>query len=184
MSIRIPSTLRSVRLLAAICVGGLAACSADDPAGPADPLTGTASEVPPSAQVVAFDIVQEMTTEISGITDRRRVVIADQAEWEALWDGIQTFVAPKPPAPAIDFDSRMVILASMGERSSGGHTIAVLEAAQEDGSLYVVVEEATPGIQCMTTDVVTTPAVAVSVPRTSGTVLFVEREIAYPCAPM
>jgi len=60
----------------------------------------------------------------------------------------------------------------------------VLEAAQEDGSLYVVVEEATPGIQCMTTDVVTTPAVAVSVPRTSGTVLFVEREIAYPCAPM
>jgi hypothetical protein len=36
----------------------------------------------------------------------------------------------------------------------------------------------------MTTDVVTTPAVAVSVPRSSGTVLFVEREIAYPCAPM
>ena len=169
--------------LSAILVFALAACSGDDPTSPA-PGIGTASEVPPNAQVVAFDIVQEMTTEISGIQERRRHVITDPAEWEALWDEIQTYVAPKPPAPEIDFGSRMVIFASMGERTSGGHTIAVLEAAQEDGSLYVVVEEATPGIQCMTTDVVTTPAVAVSVPRNSGTVLFVEREIAYPCAPM
>jgi len=161
----------------------LAACSGDDPVSPA-PGTGTANEVPPNAQVVAFDVVQEVTTEISGIRERRRDVITDPAEWEALWDDIQTFVAPKPPAPEIDFGSRMVIFASMGERTSGGHTISVLEAAQEDGSLYVVVEEATPGIQCMTTDVVTSPAVAVSVPRTSGTVLFVDREIAYPCAPM
>jgi hypothetical protein len=175
--ISIPGTLSALLLF------GIAGCSGGDPTGPALTI-GTASEVPPNAQVVAFDIVQEMTTEISGITDRRRDVIADQAEWEALWDGIQTFVVPKPPAPEIDFGNRMVIFASMGERTSGGHTIAVLEAAQENGSLYVVVEEATPGIQCMTTDVVTTPAVAVSVPRTGQSVLFVDREIAYPCAPM
>jgi hypothetical protein len=170
-------------VMAAGFVFTVAACSGGDPTGPA--LTvGTASEVPPTAHVVGFDVVEEMTTEISGIRERRRDVITDPAEWEALWDEITTHVMPKPPAPEIDFDSRMVIFASMGERTSGGHTIAVLEAAQEDGSLYVVVEEATPGIQCMTTDVVTTPAVAVSVPRGSGTVLFVEREIAYPCAPM
>ena len=169
--------------LSAIVLFALGGCSGDDPTGPTLTI-GSASEVPPTAQVVAFDVVDEVTVEISGIREWRRDVITDQAGWEALWDEIQTFVAPKPPAPAIDFGSRMVIFASMGERTSGGHTIAVLEAAQEDGSLYVVVEEATPGIQCMTTDVVTTPAVAVSVPRTSGTVLFVNREIAYPCAPM
>lgn len=169
--------------LSTLLLFGIAGCSSDDPTGPA-PTVGTASEIPPTAQVVGFDVVQEVTTEISGIQERRRDVITDPAEWQALWDEITTHVMPKPPAPEIDFESRMVIFASMGERTSGGHTIAVLEAAQEDGSLYVVVEEATPGIQCMTTDVVTTPAVAVSVPRGSGTVLFVEREIAYPCAPM
>ena len=159
------------------------ACSEDDPVSPG-PGTGTASGVPPAAQVVAFDVVQEVTTPISGIRERRREVIADAAAWEALWDEIQAFVMPKPPVPEIDFDSRMVVFASMGERSTGGYSISVLEAAQEDGTLYVVVEEATPGIQCITTDVISTPAVAVSVPRTASTVLFVEQEIAYPCAPM
>jgi len=160
----------------------LVGCS--DSESPAGPGTGSASEVPPNAQVVAFDMVQEVTTEISGITEKSRRVIVDPAEWTALWDEIQTHVMPKPPVPSIDFGARMVILATMGERTSGGHTISVIEVAEDEGTLYVVVEEATPGVQCMTTDVVTSPAVAVSVPRTSGTVLFVDREIAYPCAPM
>ena len=166
----------------ALMLVSLAACSGDDPISPAS--TGNASEVPPNAQVVAFDIVQEVTTEISGITEKSRRVIVDPAEWAALWDEIQTHVMPKPPVPSIDFGTRMVILATMGERTSGGHTISVIEVAEDEGTLYVVVEEATPGIQCMTTDVVTSPAVAVSVPRTSGSVLFVDREIAYPCTPM
>jgi len=168
--------------LAAILVFALSACSDSD--SPVGPGTGSASEVPPNAQVVAFDMVQEVTTEISGITEKSRRVIVDPAEWTALWDEIQTHVMPKPPVPSIDFGARMVILATMGERTSGGHTISVIEVAEDEGTLYVVVEEATPGVQCMTTDVVTSPAVAVSVPRTSGTVLFVDREIAYPCAPM
>lgn len=174
---------KRMKSAAVVLLCTIAACSGDDPTSPA-PGIGSASEIPSNAQVVGFDVVEEVTTEISGIRERRRDVITDPAEWETLWDEIQTHVMPKPPVPAIDFGTRMVIFASMGERTSGGHTIAVLEAAQEDDSLYVVIEEATPGIQCMTTDVVTTPAVAVSVPRTASTVLFVEREIAYPCAPM
>jgi len=162
----------------------LVACSGDEPAGPAGPSTGTAAEIPPNAQVVAFDVVQEVTTPISGIRERRREVIADAAAWAALWEEMQSLVVPTPPVPEIDFASRMVVFASMGERSSGGYSIEVPEAAQEDGTLFVVVEEATPGIQCTTTDVISTPAVAVSVPRTASAVLFVDREIAYPCAPM
>ncbi len=165
----------------ALMLVSLVGCS--DSESPAGPGTGIASEVPPNASVVEFDVVQEVTTEISGIRERRRSVIVDAAEWNALWDEIVTFVAPKPAVPTIDFGSRMVVFASMGERTSGGYSISVLEAAEEGGTLYVVVEESTPGVQCITTDVVTTPAVAVSVPRTASTVLFVEREIAYPCAP-
>lgn len=173
-----------VRLISipALMLASLAGCSGSE--SPVGPSTGSALAVPPSASAVEFEVVQEMTTEISGITESRRAVIVDAEEWTALWDRIVTFVAPKPPAPPIEFDSRMVVFASMGERSSGGYSISVLEAAEEEGTLYVVVEESTPGVECMTTDVVTTPAVAVSVPRTASTVLFVEREIAYPCGPM
>ena len=167
--------------LLALLVVSLAGCSGDSPIGP--PGTGNASEVPPNAQVVVFDVVQEVTTEISGITERRRSVIVDQAEWATLRDEIQTFVMPKPAAPSIDFGSRMVILATMGERTSGGHSISVIEVAEDQEKLYVVVEEVTPGVECITTDVITTPAVAVSVPRSSGTVLFVEQERTYPCDP-
>jgi hypothetical protein len=160
----------------------LAACSGDDPVSPG-PGTGSAAEVPPNAQVVAFDVVQEVTTPISGIVERRRAVIANAAEWAELWDEMQSRIEPKPPVPEIDFGSHMVVFASMGERTSGGYTISVLEAAAEDDALYVEIEEATPGIECITTDVISTPAVAVSVPNTASKVLFVEREIAYPCAP-
>ena len=181
MTFRSTPGLLAVLSLPALLLVSLAGCSdSDNPAGPLG--TGNAAEVPPNARVVVFDVVQEVTTEISGIAERRRSVITDPAEWATLWDEITTHVMPKPPAPSIDFGTRMIILATMGERTSGGHMISVVEVAEEEGSLYVVVEEATPGIQCMTTDVVTSPAVAVSVPRSSGTVLFVEREIAYPCA--
>ncbi len=180
MTFRPGSGFLAALSIPALLLGSLAGCSDSD--SPVAPGTGNASEVPPNAQVVGFDVVQEVTTEISGITERRRSVIVDQAAWEALWDEIQTFVMPKPPVPSIDFGSRMVILATMGERTSGGHSISVIEVAEDQENLYVVVEEATPGVECMTTDVITTPAVAVSVPRSSGTVLFVEQEIAYPCA--
>ena len=184
MSVHPTATRKTVQLLTTFCLVAVAACSGDDSPGPTGPAIGTANGVPPTAQVVAFDVVPEVTTEISGIRERRREVITTRAEWEALWDEIQALVEPKPAVPAIDFGSRMVVFVSMGERSTGGHSISVLSAAEENGSLYVEVEEATPGIACITNDVVTTPAAAVSVPRTASTVLFVEREIAYPCAPM
>ncbi|MBK5098556.1 MAG: hypothetical protein JJE01_12275, partial [Gemmatimonadetes bacterium] len=76
--------------LSALLVFALSACSGDDPISPVG--TGSASEVPPNAQVVAFDMVQEVTTEISGITEKSRRVIVDPAEWTALWDEIQTHV--------------------------------------------------------------------------------------------
>ncbi len=159
----------------------IAGCSSDDPIGPSG--TGTAAEVPPGAQIVTFDLVQEVTLEMSGIMDRRRTVIAEQAGWDAWWDEITTHVMPKPPAPTIDFTTRMVIAAAMGEQRGGGYSIDVLEVSEASDDLYVVVQESIPGVQCITHDAITSPAVAVSVPRSAGRVLFVEREIVYPCAP-
>ncbi len=166
--------------LAALLFIPLAACSDDGPTGPA---TGTAADVPPNAQVVAFDVVGEATTPVSGIRDARRLVVTDAATWQALWKEFQGNVVPLPPAPEIDFGARMAIVATLGTRPDGGYSVSIPEVAREGDVLYVVVEEGIAGIECVTTDQVTTPAVAVTVPSGAGEVRFVEREIAYPCAP-
>jgi hypothetical protein len=132
--------------------------------GPTGPSTGSAEDVPPNAQVVSFDVVEEATTPVSGIRDARRLVITDRATWQAFWDDFHSTVVPKPEPPAIDFDARMVIAATLGERTSGGYAISVPEVAREGDALYVVIEEAAPGTDCVTATVMTTPAVAVSVP--------------------
>ena len=36
----------------------------------------------------------------SGISDRRRQLIRDQAAWESAWQEIDARVSPKPPLPA------------------------------------------------------------------------------------
>jgi hypothetical protein len=168
--------------LAAALLFPLAACS--DDAGPTGPSTGTAEEVPPNAQVVAFDVVGEVTTPVSGIRDARRSVIIDSTAWQALWEEFQGNVIPPPPAPEIDFSQRMTIVATLGTRPDGGYSVAIPEVARDGDVLYVVVEEGIAGIECVTTDEVTSPAVAITVPRAGGEVRFVERETAYPCAPV
>lgn len=167
--------------LAAALLLPLAACSGDD--GPTGPSTGTAADVPPSAQVVAFEVVEEVTTPVSGIRDARRLVITDEAAWRTLWEEFQGNVVPLPPAPHIDFATRMAIVATLGTRPDGGYSVSVPQVARDGEVLYVVVEEGIAGIECVTTDQVTSPAVAVTVPRAGGEVRFVEREVAYPCAP-
>ncbi len=158
----------------------LAACSASSqqPAGPQ-----TAAEIPQGAAAVSYEAIEEVSTPISGILERMRVVIRDENSWDDFWNEFVSLVEPRPIAPAIDFSTHMVIAATMGQQTSGGYTISVEEVAEKDGTLYAAVQEVTPGALCITTDVITAPAVAVTVPRHDGPVAVVERELALPCAP-
>lgn len=158
----------------------LAACSASsqDAAGPT-----TASEVPPDAASVSYIVLEEVTTAISGIDDRRRVVIRDEVGWASFWDEFAVAVEPRPDPPPVDFVTHMVIVATMGQRSSGGYTISVEQVAEKNGILYARVLEASPAVSCVNITVMTAPAVAVTVPRHDGTVAFVEEELELPCTP-
>ena len=169
-------------LSAAALVGTvlLAACSASSQelAGPQ-----TAAEIPQGADAVSYQVVEEVTTPMSGILDRTRLVISDENAWNEFWDQFTGLVRPQPDPPPIDFSTHMVIAATMGQRTSGGYVISVEEVAEKDGTLYVAVQETSPGAMCMTTAVMTAPAVAVIVPRHGGLVAFVESELAVPCTP-
>ena len=171
------------RWWAAITVSGVllvSACSA-----PSQELAGpqTAAEIPQGAKAVSYQVVEEVTTPISGILDRTRLVIGDETAWNEFWDQFADLVQPLPDPPPVDFTTHLVIAATMGQRTSGGYTISVEEVAEKDGTIYAAVQETSPGAMCMNITVMTAPAVAVTVPRHDGPVAFVETELALPCTP-
>ena len=93
----------------------------------------------------------------SGIEDARRVVVRDSSAWAALWPEILGSHSPKPPLPAVDFSREMLVVVSMGTRSSGGYTIGIDGVRLLGDSLRVDITEQSPGPTCGTTAALTAP---------------------------
>lgn len=117
----------------------------------------------------------------SGIQQPHRAVIRSAAQWQSIEDELRRGRASPLPLPALDFGRSMVILAAMGAQSTGGHTITIEGVYRGGGRLWVVVREVTPGPGCMTTQVLTAPVDAVSVPLSDEPVSFVERKETRDC---
>jgi len=66
--------------------------------------------------------------------------------------------------PDVDFTRDVVVAVAAGQRSTGGHEIAVDRVTQTDGQLSVEVVERTPGPNCITTASLTQPVDVVVVP--------------------
>lgn len=136
-------------------------------------------ETPGVDQSVTLETL--FTEAYSGMENARRVVVRDAAGWRALWGEIVGARTPRPEAPAVDFGSEMVIVAAMGQRGSGGHSIAIDEVRADDGGLAVVVRETAPGRGCFVTQALTAPVTAVRVPAHDGPVRFIEQKETQDC---
>ena len=115
--------------------------------------------------------------------DRRRLVIGADSEWETFWREFTGALVPQPNPPAVNFETQMVIAATMGQRTSGGYSISIEQVAKKDGTLYAAVRETSPDATCSNIAVMTAPAVAVVVPRHDGDFAFVESEETLACDP-
>ncbi len=89
----------------------------------------------------------------SGIDEARRMVIRDANTWDQFWSELGA-----GDRPDVDFTQNVVVAVAAGQRSSGGHEIAVDRITQTDEQLTIEVVETTPGPNCITTSVVTRPA--------------------------
>lgn len=130
--------------------------------------------VPPSANRIGWQAIEPLTTPVSVIDDRRRVVISDAATWAAFWDEFHGAVEPKPALPPVDFTRQAVIAATMGQRPTGGYVIEVAAVFEAEGRLYPLIRETSPEASCVVSQVITAPAVAVIVDRADPDVSFVE----------
>jgi hypothetical protein len=135
-----------------------------------------------STQQLTVREIPEATTSTSGLTQATRVVIRDAAAWDAFWGSMVAGRTPRPATPSVDFGQSMVIAAAMGQRPSGGYLIKIDSVSVSQSAVSVVVRSVSPGPNCMTTQIITAPVVAVTVPRADGQVTFIERVETKDCS--
>lgn len=145
------------------------ACARSSGTGPSDPANALIDEH------VRFEEIEGATSYLSGIRDRRRLVIEDREGWLTFWEELNALVTPMPEPPAVDFATKLVIAASMGERATGGYSIRIDDISTDGELTRVVVVETAPGPACLTTQSFSAPATAVTVSRPIGDVEFVEQ---------
>ena len=110
----------------------------------------------------------------SGLAERRREVVRDEAGWARLWADIHEGVTPAPPLPRVDFGLHMLIAVASGTRPSGGFAINVRSVATRGGNLEVAVHETCPAPGAMVTMGLTQPVEVVRVPRLTQPATFQE----------
>ena len=134
------------------------------------------------AQEVSFEEIDGAASSVSGIAERQRLVIDDVESWATFWAQLHANISPAPPAPIVNFGTRVIIAATMGQRATGGYAIQIEEITRVGDDLRVVVLEISPGPNCLTTQAFSAPATAVSVPRPVGDVDFVEEAETSDCS--
>ena len=102
-------------------------------------------------------------------------------ESEALWNDLNGHLTTTPALPVIDFSRQTVIAASMGQRPSGGHAIRIEEVFEDDQRVFAVAVETSPGPDCFTTQIITSPVSTVVVDRVGREVEFVEQSQTLEC---
>lgn len=163
-------------LASAVVIGAVAtlcACSSLEldpiPSGPPVPMTRLRAE-------------PYSYTFYSGLTSVERLVIRDAATWQAVWNRIHSNRTPVPALPEVDFSREMMVVAAMGERSTGGYGI-LLQRANEDpaGGIVVSVLSTSPGRSCVVTLAFTAPVDIARLPLSAGPVRFYERSETMVC---
>ena len=118
---------------------------------------------------------------LGGPREPARLVIRQQEEWAEFWSGIGGPRVLAAAAPSVDFDSKMVVVAAMGQRPTGGYGVAVEGVYDSSGELYVEVLEWSPTVGCFTTQAFTAPVAIVVVSARDGPVHFMERKESKDC---
>jgi uncharacterized protein (DUF885 family) len=100
----------------------------------------------------------------SGYQGGRSVqLIMQQSDWLNAWRVIGR--GSSGPMPEVNFNTRAVVIVYQGLKNTGGYGISIAQIRREGTSLIVHVNEQRPKPGGITTEALTSPFVAVSIPR-------------------
>jgi hypothetical protein len=128
----------------------------ENPTQPGEPPDG-ADEFESGAEGVGVRQLVRLTQ--SGLETSERIVIRSQDSLAAFWPRLGDGSQPPP----VDFTRELVLAASMGQRPTGGHSIAVGRTALRDGVLTIEVMSSSPDPGCTTTQSLTQPVDVVAI---------------------
>lgn len=153
-----------------IACAGLALAGCIDRSAPPVPDDPIALErITPGAPQIAY---------YSSLGKPERILVRDQATFADVWT--RAF-GPDVPPPRVDFLHERVIVAALGERTSGGYGIEIKSAAVEAGELVVEVTSTSPGRDCVVTLALTQPVDMVRLRVRSGSARFREQSLVRDC---
>ena len=113
---------------------------------------------------------------MGAVAEERREVITDAGALEARWNALYSHRSEVPEPPAINFDERVVVFASLGQRPTGGYRVELARAVHDEdrGVVELTVREVTPGPSCMVQQALTFPYLWAAVEAVDASYVFVE----------
>lgn len=94
---------------------------------------------------------------------RSVALITNQNDWQSAWGLIGRGSAAA--MPEVNFNTRAVVIAYQGRKNTGGYGISIAEIRREVTTLIIRTNEQSPKPTDVVTDALTSPFVAVSIPR-------------------
>jgi hypothetical protein len=101
----------------------------------------------------------------SGVRDSMFTAVRDSARWVEMWRRLTARHSPARPAPPIDFEQEIALVATLGEQRTGGYAITIEAAIDHGGYVEAHVRRRVPGRGCGVAGMLTTPADVVLIPR-------------------
>lgn len=168
---------RIIRRSAVAALAVIAAACAE----PGAPLEPDLDTLEPGGEPVAVTRMNQHPPDYAAIGQAERFVVDEPAQWEEVWGRLWNHHQPRPAAPAVDFGRELVIVAAMGWRATGGHSIRVDQARSYADHVTVHVRETAPGRGCVVTQATTAPVDVVKIPRTALEVRFRTTAVVRDC---
>ena len=99
----------------------------------------------------------------------KRVAAMDGDQFVSAWNSIfGSARAGRPvPPPEVDFKKEMVLAVFIGEKRTGGYSVEIKSAVEENGKLVVTVSETAPKPDAIVTQALTSPFHLVAVKRSA-----------------
>lgn len=119
--------------------------------------SGGLAQTEPLDQSIYFETIEKGTH--SNFDSELNIVLNNQNELNSIYDTINSTITPKKEIPQIDFSEYQVVFSSMGEKSTGGHSIDIdsIMNTHEDLVVYLKYNSPKPGDMVIT--ILTSPYV-------------------------
>ena len=118
----------------------------------------------PAAEQLAWETVAS-GTQATGIDGPRYQLITREDQLISMWNQVHASQLQLPPLPQVDFQRETLVAIYLGQRSTGGYSVAVRRVSVEGSDLYLDTEFREPAAGAITTQALTSPWTLVRVLR-------------------